>query len=193
MVYVGQPLDTIKVKMQTFPHLYKNMVTCFGETLRNDGIYKGLYAGTVPALATNVIENAVLFLCYGFCQKFIAKVLDQEVKDLSTLSNATAGFLGAFFSSVAITPPELIKCQLQASYEMQKIELAKGNKVERVGPFELTARIVRREGPQGLFRGMVPTLVREMPGYFCFFGAYEGLYFYSNCFSPIIFVICNHS
>ena len=28
-VYVGQPLDTLKVKMQTFPELYKNLGTCF--------------------------------------------------------------------------------------------------------------------------------------------------------------------
>ncbi len=28
-VYVGQPLDTLKVKMQTFPHLYPNLKKCF--------------------------------------------------------------------------------------------------------------------------------------------------------------------
>ena len=28
-VYVGQPLDTLKVKMQTFPHLYPNLKICF--------------------------------------------------------------------------------------------------------------------------------------------------------------------
>lgn len=32
-VLVGQPLDTIKVKMQTFPHLYKNTMICFKQTL----------------------------------------------------------------------------------------------------------------------------------------------------------------
>lgn len=28
-VYVGQPLDTLKVKMQTFPEMYPNLKTCF--------------------------------------------------------------------------------------------------------------------------------------------------------------------
>ena len=28
-VYVGQPMDTLKVKMQTFPHLYPNLTHCF--------------------------------------------------------------------------------------------------------------------------------------------------------------------
>ena len=53
-VYVGQPLDTIKVKMQMFPDLYKSAFKCGIDTFRNDGIYRGLYAGTVPALAANV-------------------------------------------------------------------------------------------------------------------------------------------
>ena len=28
-VYVGQPLDTLKVKMQTFPQLYPTLTKCF--------------------------------------------------------------------------------------------------------------------------------------------------------------------
>jgi len=53
-VYVGQPLDTVKVKMQTFPTLYTNAWRCFMTTLRQDGIAYGLYAGTVPSLAAQV-------------------------------------------------------------------------------------------------------------------------------------------
>lgn len=66
-VYVSQPMDTVKVKMQTFPHLYKNMGSCFVQTLRKDGIFRGLYAGAVPAAVANVAENSVLFLG-GWCK-----------------------------------------------------------------------------------------------------------------------------
>lgn len=45
MVYVSQPLDTVKVKMQTFPKLYTGMVSCFMTTLKRDGVVRGLYAG----------------------------------------------------------------------------------------------------------------------------------------------------
>lgn len=45
-VYVGQPLDTVKVKMQTFSHLYSSSVRCFVDTFRQDGI-RGLYAGAL--------------------------------------------------------------------------------------------------------------------------------------------------
>lgn len=45
MVYVSQPLDTVKVKMQTFPKLYTGMVNCFVTTFKRDGVVRGLYAG----------------------------------------------------------------------------------------------------------------------------------------------------
>lgn len=56
-VYAGQPLDTIKVKMQMFPNLYTSALKCGLETLRKDGIYRGLYAGTIPALSANIAGN----------------------------------------------------------------------------------------------------------------------------------------
>lgn len=80
-MYAGQPLDTVKVKVQTFPHLYKNWVSCLKDTYRLDGI-RGLYAGTIPALTANVAENAILFAAYGYCQKvtFAAVLLNSNFR-----------------------------------------------------------------------------------------------------------------
>lgn len=33
--------------------------------------------------------------------------------------------------------------------------------------------IMTHEGPRGFFQGLTTTIAREVPGYFCFFGAYE--------------------
>ena len=80
-VYVGQSLDTVKVKMQTFPHLYTNMFDCFRATFREGGL-RALYAGTVPSLAANVAANSVLFAAYGVCQKAVAWAVDAPVIQL---------------------------------------------------------------------------------------------------------------
>ena len=164
-VLVGQPLDTVKVKMQAFPEVHTNLLGCFRTTFAGDGL-RGLYAGTVPALAANVAENSVLFCAYGFCQKLVARATrTPDVAELSVVGNATAGFVAAFFSSFTLCPTELVKCRLQAMRETH-------GRLD-VGPFGLTKRILRAEGVPGLFRGLTATMAREMPGYFFFFGGYE--------------------
>lgn len=118
-MYVSQPLDTVKVKQQTFPKIYRGMYDCFLKTYRNDGVYRGLYAGTLPAVVANVAENSVLFAAYGGCQKFVAYLWHvEEVKDLPIIANAFAGFLAAFFSTFTLCPTELVKCKLQALREV---------------------------------------------------------------------------
>lgn len=170
VVYVGQPLDTVKVKMQTFPSQNGSMIKCMKNTIMSEGILKGLYAGTVPALVCNIAENSILFLSYGVCQKIIQKIHnDGELKHLSALNNACAGSLASFVASLAICPTELIKCKLQALYETKN-----GKTTSQIGPINLFKNILRQEGVKGLYRGFIPTVAREMPGYFFFFGGYEG-------------------
>ncbi|ESO93776.1 hypothetical protein LOTGIDRAFT_209317 [Lottia gigantea] len=174
-VVVGQPLDTVKVKLQTFPTLYRNAFHCFKQTYAQDGLFHGLYAGTVPSMAANIAENAVLFCFYGMCQKLVATARQKhDIKDLNPLDNAFAGCGAAFFSSFALCPTELIKCRLQAMREMATQGQYKGDLSRlKMGPWGLTREILHKEGISGLYKGLTSTFLREMPGYFVFFGGYE--------------------
>nr|NP_572639.2 uncharacterized protein Dmel_CG1628, isoform B [Drosophila melanogaster]AAF46607.2 uncharacterized protein Dmel_CG1628, isoform B [Drosophila melanogaster] len=173
-VYVSQPLDTVKVKLQTFPEAYRGMLDCFLSTYRKDGVLRGLYAGSVPAVFANVAENSVLFAAYGGCQKFVAFCVGKETAgDLTTVQNACAGSLAACFSTLTLCPTELIKCKLQALREMKNfVEPAHPQDIRT--PWTLTRYIWRTEGIRGFYRGLSSTFLREMPGYFFFFGSYEG-------------------
>lgn len=100
-VYVGQPLDTVKVKMQLFPSMYKSMVSCLMKTARQKGL-RGLYSGTLPALTSNCAENAVMFGTYGQCQKLVATLnggANKNTADLSYLENAAAGSIASVSTS----------------------------------------------------------------------------------------------
>lgn len=169
-VLTGQPLDTVKVKMQTFPGLYKGVTDCCLKTYSQVG-FRGFYKGTGPALMAYVAENSVLFMCYGFCQQFVRKVvgLDKQAR-LSDLQNAAAGSLASAFASLTLCPTELVKCRLQTMYEME----VSGKIVKSHNTVWSVVRgILRKDGPLGFYRGLSSTLVQEVPGYFFFFGGYE--------------------
>ncbi|XP_024865275.1 solute carrier family 25 member 15b isoform X2 [Kryptolebias marmoratus] len=169
-VFSGQPLDTAKVKMQTFPALYRGFVHCFSSIYKQVGV-RGLYQGTTPALMANIAENSVLFMSYGFCQqviRFTAGLHKEAV--LSDMQKACAGSVASIFSSLVLCPTELVKCRLQAMYEMEASgKIAKSQNTV----WSVVKAIMRTEGPLGFFQGLTPTIAREVPGYFCFFGAYE--------------------
>ncbi|XP_058063609.1 mitochondrial ornithine transporter 1 [Anopheles bellator] len=178
LVYVSQPMDTVKVKMQTFPGLYRGMIDCTVQTFRRDGVVRGLYAGCIPAVVANVAENSVLFAAYGACQKVVGYATDkQTIIELNMVENATAGFLAAFFSSFTLCPTELIKCKLQALRETQSQQHSSRTGTAgrpTISSYALVRQILRSEGIPGMFRGLTSTFAREMPGYFFFFGGYEG-------------------
>ena len=120
-IVVGQPMDTVKVKLQTYPSMYTGAIQCFKKTYRNEGV-PGLFQGTVPAIAAAVGEMSVLFMCYGQCQKLVCRVSGTErISELTPIQNATSGFVAAFFSSFVLCPTELVKCRLQAMTEVTAV------------------------------------------------------------------------
>nr|XP_061797690.1 mitochondrial ornithine transporter 1-like [Nerophis lumbriciformis] len=166
----GQPLDTVKVKMQTFPGMYRGFVHCLLSTFRQVGV-RGLYKGTTPALLANVCENSVLFLSYGFCQDVVRYLAAVEAgRGLSDFQKASSGSLASIFSSLVLCPTELVKCRLQAMYEMEASgKITRGQ--QKV--WSVVKSVMETDGPLGFYQGLTSSLLREFPGYFCFFGGYE--------------------
>lgn len=169
-VLTGQPFDTMKVKMQTFPNLYKGLTDCFLKTYNQVG-FQGLYRGTSPALLAYVAQSSVLFMCYGFCQQFVRKVarVDQNA-ELNDFQTATAGSLASAFASLALCPTELVKCRLQTTHEMK---MSGKTAQSHNTVWSMVKSIFMKEGLLGFYRGLPTTLVQEIPGYFFFFGGYE--------------------
>lgn len=169
-VLIGQPFDTVKVKMQTFPRLYKGLIDCCLKTYSHVGL-RGFYKGTGPALMAYVAENSVLFMCYGFCQQLVKNVvgLDKQAK-LSDLQTAIAGSCASAFAALALCPTELVKCRLQA---MREMEMSGKITKSQNTVWSVVKSILRKDGPLGFYHGLSSTLLQEVPGYFCFFGGYE--------------------
>ena len=86
-------------------------------------------------------------------------------------------------------PTELVKCRLQAQSALATaVEVpvlagagaaggaaaVKGAAVQYSGPIDVARHVLRSEGGMlGLYKGLTPTLMREVPGNAAMFGAYE--------------------
>ena len=167
-VYSTQPLDTTKVKMQTFPNEYRSVITTLSKTFKQEGI-RGLYAGSIPAVLANVGESATAFLAYGRISKGVQYLTGSKShQDLSLFSQAVCGAGSGACASFVLTPTELVKCRLQTQYISGKAAAGVPST-----PFAMFMHIASKEGPMQLMKGWTPTLLRETWGYFYFFGGYE--------------------
>ena len=78
---------------------------------------------------------------------------------------------------------ELLKCRLQAQGgkkpapgHVNSMADVRAGRALFNGPIDVMKHVLRHEGGAlGLFRGLLPTLAREVPGNAAYFGAYEWL------------------
>jgi len=179
--YSGQPLDTVKVRIQTNPALYRGAIDCLAKTLRTEPPL-ALFSGVVPMASACLLENAVLLAGYGQCQALVRKVSGvNERGELSNMQLAAAGSLSGVLAGLVLSPTELIKCRLQvqglamagghhASFNVQGLHGA-----PKLGPLGATIHLVKTEGIRGIYRGLSYTWLRDVPTYGVNFYAYEGV------------------
>jgi hypothetical protein len=82
------------------------------------------------------------------------------------LAGAGTGFVVSF----VLTPIELVKCRLQVASDAANTS---NPAVPYRGAIDCISRSVREEGLSVLYRGHTGTVLREVPGTACWFGAYE--------------------
>ncbi|XP_078181293.1 mitochondrial substrate carrier family protein isoform X1 [Carex rostrata] len=168
MVITGHPFDTIKVKLQahnttTNQKLYKNALHCASRILINEGI-RGLYRGASSSFIGMSIESSVFFGTYSLMKSFFQGTNVDGQPQLQVIL-PSAGCSGALISGI-LCPTELVKCRMQVQGKINT-----GSKYK--GPLDCALKTLQSEGVRGIFRGGVPTLMREAIGNSVFFGSYE--------------------
>ncbi|MBE7182525.1 MAG: MC/SLC25 family protein, partial [Terriglobus roseus] len=81
---------------------------------------------------------------------------------------ACGGASGAF-TSLALTPIELVKCKMQVPLD----HLSDRSKAP--GAWQIIRSVYRHHGILGFWRGQLGTLMRETGGSAAWFGSYEGV------------------
>ncbi|NXX54518.1 MCAT protein, partial [Scopus umbretta] len=163
LVFVGHPLDTIKVRLQTQPKpqpgqppLYSGTFDCFRKTLVGEVLslcgtaYSSDTGVFLPSFPTCCVVLGSLLFPWGRYPQLFA-----------------AGMLSGVFTTVIMAPGERIKCLLQ-------IQAATGE-TKYSGSLDCAKQLYREAGIRGVYKGTVLTLMRDVPASGMYFMTYEWL------------------
>ncbi|KAL6071185.1 Solute carrier family 25 member 20 [Balamuthia mandrillaris] len=169
LVLVGHPLDTVKVRLQTAAAVpgstapqFLGPMDCVRQTVKNEG-WKGFYKGVGSPLVGISMINAVLFFSWAESQNLV-RSYEGEVLSYGKLTAAGAltGFVISFFEG----PVELVKSKMQVQY-------SSGASRQYSSSLDCFRQIVRHHGVRGIFQGLWPTLLRDIPANVGYFVGYE--------------------
>ena len=174
---IEYPFDTVKVRLQSQSHhaQYAGPLDCFKQSLRAEGV-AGLYRGLSAPLFGAAVENSSLFFSYQIAKEIAHKEWYPQLKsreDLPFPALLWCGAASGAFTSILLTPIELVKCQLQVPHGQRAYGMT--------GPLSVMSHIYRHNGISGFWHGQMGTLIRETGGSAAWFGSYEGVkYFFAH-------------
>ena len=181
--FVEYPFDTVKVRLQSQSsgpgptHLTGPLEAFKVAFYAPEGPIRSLYRGISAPLLGAAIETSSLFFSYRVAQNVLIAATpalrQQESRapntkiSLSFTSLLACGAASGAFTSLLLTPIELIKCKMQVPITPLM------TKPPSAG--QLIASIFRQHGVLGFWHGQLGTLIRETGGSAAWFGSYEGL------------------
>ncbi|KZP05976.1 mitochondrial carrier [Athelia psychrophila] len=167
-ILVGQPLDTVKTRLQTpaIGHKYRSTFHALITIVKQENV-RGLYKGVASPLASCALLNGLIFASYGL---FLDLQLDDPKKPPTLWQVVFAGVATGVVASVITTPVELVKIR-------QQNELSNNPSVKII-----TSQLYKQHGIRGLYRGLTATMLRDT-GYGAYFGSYEAC---CQLFAPVI-------
>ncbi|XP_058441026.1 probable mitochondrial glutathione transporter SLC25A40 isoform X2 [Marmota monax] len=128
------------------PGNFQGTLDAFFKIIRNEGI-KSLWSGLPPTLVMAVPATVIYFTCYDQLSAFLRSKLGEN----ETRIPIVAGFVARFGAVTVISPLELIRTKMQSkkfSYE----ELHR-----------FVSKKVAEDGWISLWKGWVPTILRDVP------------------------------
>uniref|UniRef100_A0A7M4FGM5 Solute carrier family 25 member 20 n=1 Tax=Crocodylus porosus TaxID=8502 RepID=A0A7M4FGM5_CROPO len=190
LVFVGHPLDTIKVRLQTQPKpqagqspLYSGTFDCFRKTLVREiqaasgeikysgpvdcmkQLYReagirGVYKGTVLTLMRDVPASGMYFMTYEWLKNTLTPE-GKSVSDLSVPQVLFAGGMAGIFNWAVAIPPDVLKSRFQT---------APPGKYPN-GFRDVLRDLIREEGVSSLYKGFTAVMIRAFPANAaCFLG-----------------------
>lgn len=189
--FIEYPFDTVKVRLQSQslqpgkPHL-TGPFDAFAAAFRSpEGPLHSLYRGISAPLLGAAIETSSLFFSYRLAQDALVCMTpslherqsrSSEKIELPFTALLTCGAASGAFTSLLLTPIELVKCKMQVPLVPSHLASQLGYRTTKpLGPLRIISSIFRNQGLMGFWHGQLGTLIRETGGSAAWFGSYEGI------------------
>jgi len=157
--YIGQPFDTLKVRMQTSPDQFSSVLGSTNQILRNEGI-AAFWKGSVPTAFGMILENCMAF---GI-NEALKRAFPDTNNDGATESLFKPFAMGAITgccSATVLLPSEIIKAKTQISTE------------RHITSQQIVRQMINKQGLRSFFVGFDGQLMRDSCFYALFFGGYQ--------------------
>ncbi|RMZ84527.1 hypothetical protein DV737_g1105, partial [Chaetothyriales sp. CBS 132003] len=199
--FVEYPFDTVKVRLQSQSAvsgqpILNGPLDAFAAAFRSpEGPLVSLYRGLSAPLVGAAVETSCLFFSYRLAQDMVVSATPslreertrQAKVQLPFSQLVMCGAGSGAFTSLALTPIELVKCKMQVPASTSHAAAQLGYTITKPpGPVQIIAHIFRTQGLLGFWRGQLGTLIRETGGSASWFGSYEGVKLLYVRFDPSV-------
>ncbi|CAG8616108.1 32454_t:CDS:2, partial [Racocetra persica] len=168
-VLVGQPFDTVKVRLQTQPTpklgqppLYSSMLDCVRKTSKEG--FSAFYKGTTTPLIGIGACVSIQFASLGYMKRYFMEKNGNKSPFLTNsqlyISGATAGLVNSVISG----PVEHIRTRLQVQITPTQSSASTQAQFYS-GPIDCIKKIYSSYGIRGIYKGQVISMARELQGF----------------------------
>nr|ABK25070.1 unknown [Picea sitchensis] len=177
------PFDLLRTLLasQGEPKVYPNLRSAFLEITRTKGI-RGLYAGLSPTLVEIVPYAGLQFGSYDTFKRWIKtwnqanprQTGSESEESLSSVQLFLCGLAAGTVAKIACHPLDVVKKRFQV--EGLQRHPRYGARVEEktyTGMWDAVRRILQAEGLAGLYKGIVPSVIKAAPAGAVTFVVYE--------------------
>ncbi|OQR78137.1 solute carrier family 25 member 40-like [Tropilaelaps mercedesae] len=163
------PLELFRTKLQSQKISYVQLIQAMREMVAAKGI-GSLYLGLSSTLLRDVPFSCIYWAFYeSFKKSFVP---DGGNPQLSFC--LCAGAIAGIAAAVVTLPFDVVKTYRQIELG-EKMFRPQESRLHVSGPFAMLADIYRKRGPQGLFAGIVPRIVKIAPACAIMISTYEML------------------
>lgn len=149
-VVVGNPTDTLKVRMQSegklppgAPRKYPSAMAAYGQIARAEGI-KTLWSGVQPNIARTALINACELATYDQIKYTLIKT---GVFEDSVPCHIAASLCAGFMAVVIGSPADVLKSRMMASAEYKNLG-------------DAFIKTLRQDGPMAFYNGFGANFIR---------------------------------